>query len=167
MYAVGTKVVHPCHGAGAIARIQKRSIGEEEHLYYVLDIDGAPGGLRVMVSVGRAGSSGLRRVGDERTLRGILSLCSVEPEEGTVPNDYRKRSALLGDWLKSGNFERVTDTVRVLHHRSARRPLGMTDSRILRTGMDLLATELAQAAGLDTEEARGQIEDRLSQMPCD
>ena len=37
MYEIGSKVVHPCYGAGTIARIEEKSIDGSAEAYYVID----------------------------------------------------------------------------------------------------------------------------------
>ena len=61
MYQIGSRVVHPCYGAGVVVRIQEKSIGDSIHAYYVIDTVSRP--MQLMVPVDRAEEVALRPVG--------------------------------------------------------------------------------------------------------
>lgn len=166
MYTIGTRVVHPCHGAGIIVDVEKKRIGETSHRYYVIDIAGSPHETLVMVAMKRVANVGLRVVGRLSVLRGILEECCEEPAEDEIERDYRKRRAIVKKQLKSGSFHTVANMVRNLTFMDSQRRLGFTDRVALDNGKHMLATELALAAEEDITEALGEIEDRLNQMPC-
>ena len=164
MYVVGSKVVHPCHGAGTIVRIRNKSIGETRHAYYVIDTVSSTRSTRLMVPVLRAESLGLRHVGKPSRLRKVLASCRVAPEEAKIDNDYKSRQNTMREKLKSGRFEEVTFAVRTLFFMNNRRPLGVTDRRLFDSGKDILASELAVASGLEMSEAVREVEDNLDKM---
>jgi len=70
----------------------------------------------------------------------------------------------MREGLKSGNYERVADVVCQLYLMGAQRSLGTVDRQLLDQGKDLLASELAAAAGVDLLTARQEIEDCLATM---
>ena len=162
MYSVGSKVVHPCHGAGTVVRIQEKSLGDLTHTYYVIDT--LPGSMRVMVPVSQVDEVGLREVGAAEDLRAVLQTCTVAPLEDEVDTNFRTRSAKMSEQLKSGSFEDVADVVRMLYYMSTMRSLGMTDRRFFEQGKDFLAGELALATGQDMEAAKSEVETFLGCM---
>jgi len=164
MYATGSKVVHPCYGAGIIDRIKRSSIGSSDSKYYVIAIDGATGGLEVMVPVEQAADFGLRRVMGRSRIYKLIAGCTELPADDEVVSDYKKRKLIMTEWLKSGDFGQVVVAVRMLHCLSLRRPLGMTDKRFYDDGMDMLATEYALAVDVDVDDAKQQIREKLDQM---
>jgi len=161
-FGVGTKVVHPCYGAGEIVRIREKSIGEISHIYYI--IEAVVGNMELMVPVTRAGEVGLREVAPMLALEQALGVCSVRPEPDEMENDYRRRKAELGEALKSGDYAEVAQVARRLFFRGTSRVLGATDRAMLNRAKDLLASELALAAGSEVEWAMERVESYLAAM---
>lgn len=165
MYSVGHKVVHPCYGAGTIIRIQEKSIGESNHSYYVIQT--VSRSMQLMVPVNRAEEVRLRAVGEPNGLREALSICGQQPAEDGIPRDLRARQNEMRDRLKSGCFDAVADVARTLFFMNSRRPLGTVDRQLFDQGKELLAGELALAAGVEVGEAMQEVERTLSQMLAD
>jgi CarD family transcriptional regulator len=164
MYAVGSKVVHPFHGAGTIAAIQEKSIGEAENSYYVIDAL-CESSMRLMVPVNKAETLGLRHVGKPFMLRKKLSMLLEDaPNDDDVERNFRARKATLTEKLSSGQFEEVASAVRILFYMSTWRKLCMTDRRFIERGKEMLAGELALACGVDKAEAMAEIEEHLQEM---
>lgn len=161
-YAVGSKVVHPWHGAGTVVGVTQKSIGEITNSYYVIDT--AVRAMQVMVPVHRAEELGLRGVGDPSELRDLLSRCEEEPPESASGEDLRSRQASMRDRLKSGDFETVVSVVAVLHVMKDRRPLGTVDRQLLDQGREFLAGELGLAASIDVSDAMAEVESALDRM---
>lgn len=164
MYAVGSKVVHPYHGAGTIVRIQEKSIGDSTNFYYVIDTIPSPREMRLMVPVDDAERVGLRRVGEASNLREMLSSLAKAPAEEEIETDFRARKAVMTERLRSGEFAEVVKVVRELFAMSLQRSLGTTDRRFLEQGKEVLAGELALAADIDRAEAMQEIEEKLLEM---
>ena len=162
VYAVGSRVVHPCYGAGTIVRIQEKSIGETSHAYYVIDT--ACRSMQLMVPVHRADSIGLRSVGQAADLRMTLANCLQTPAESDVEKDLRVRQTGMRELLKSGDFGNVVEVVRMLFFMSSHRPLGTVDRQLLEQGKDFLAAELALALGEAVEGAMREVENGLARM---
>ena len=161
-YVIGTKVVHPCYGAGVIVRIQEKSIGDEAHSYYI--IESVARSMQVMVPVGRAESIGLRKVGEEERLRSLLARCSIEPEEHEIEKDFRARTADIRERLKSGRFGEIVNCARALYLLNTRRPLGTTDRQLFDQAKDFLAGELSLATETQVSEAMEQVENLFEAM---
>jgi CarD family transcriptional regulator len=162
MYVVGSKVVHPCHGAGTIVRIQQKTIGDLQHTYYVIDTVGKA--MQIMVPVRRADTVGLRDVGDQAELRDHLACCGEAPAVDEIESDFRTRQSALHEQLKSGEFTMVTQAVRTLYFLNTQRPLGMLDRQMFDSGKQILASELALASGQDLESALDEVESTLARM---
>jgi CarD family transcriptional regulator len=161
-YAVGSKVVHPCYGAGTILRIQKKSIGDATSTYYVIRTTCRS--MQVMVAVDRAESAGLRGVGEPARLRNMLSICSEPPLDSEIERDLRVRQNDMREQLKSGQFSTVVSVARILFYLNQRRPLGTIDRQLLEQGKDFLAAELALASDIEFVRARQEVEAILLQM---
>lgn len=165
MYSVGHKVVHPCYGAGTIIRIQEKAIGESNHYYYVIQT--VSRAMQLMVPVSRADEVRLRAVGDADGLRQALSICRQQPAEEGISRDLRARQSEMRDRLKSGCFDMVADVARTLFFMNSRRPLGTVDRQLFDQGKELLAGELALAAGVEVGEALQEVERTLGEMLAD
>lgn len=161
-YPVGSKVVHPCYGAGTVVHIQEKTIGPELHRYYVIDTVGRA--MRLMVPVSNAGDAGLRHIGGEATLRQILDGCGIIPKAEEIDPDLRARQADMRERLKSGEFSVVVNVVRLLFFMNTRRPLGSVDRQLFDRGKELLAGELALASDVKMADAMREVEGTLARM---
>jgi CarD family transcriptional regulator len=159
-YQIGAKVVHPNHGAGTVVNIESKNIGTACHRYYVIETHS----MEVMVPVGRADVMGLRRVGVLTALRSALTCCATPPDEEEVAQDHRARKAALDEQLKTGSFEHAVHAARLLFFLNTKRPLGIIDRRLYDRAMNMLASELALASGVEIDEAEEEIEGRLGLM---
>lgn len=162
IYAIGTRVVHPCYGAGTIVRIQSKSIGDQSNAYYVIDT--VCRSMQVMVPVHRADTVGLRQVGEAPGLREMLAACSDQPVEDGIASDLRARQTDMRDRLKSGSFDTVVGVVRQLFFMNSRRPLGTVDRQLFDQGKEFLAGELALASSIEMDLAMQEVESRLGEM---
>ena len=165
-YVVGSKVVHPHHGAGTIVSIQEKKIGELSHQYYIIRMPAMDRShdMELMVPVKRAVELGLRPIARLSRLRRSLAPCCEPPTEAEHIKDYRARQAAVTEKLKSGSTAEVTSAVRVLFFVNSQRRLGMVDSRLFDRGLNMLASELALASDKEIGEAREEIEELLGQM---
>jgi len=163
-YSIGSKVVHPAHGAGTIVAIQEKSLGDLRRTYYVIDTlsTGVTAGTRqLMVPVSRAIPSGLRRAGKASRLRNALRQC-IPPKEGDIDKDYRTRQVAMRELLNSGSFTQVVDAVLTLYVLHMKRPLGVVDRQLFDHGKGILASELAVATNTEMEDALREVEDSLA-----
>lgn len=162
MFTVGSKVVHPCYGAGTIVRIQNKSIGDTTHAYYVINT--VSRSMQLMVPVNGADEAGLRQVLKPSTLREMLEACHDSPGGDDINPDLRSRQADMRERLKSGDLTEVVDVVRQLFYMNNARPLGTVDRQLFDQGKELLAGELALTTGADMLSAMQEVEDNLAIM---
>jgi len=161
-YVVGSKIVHPRLGAGTVLDIQKKSIGDTDRVYYI--IDPIARSMQLMVPVDRAEGLGLRPAKEAPELRGMLSACSVIPRPEDIVEDRKARRESMREDLKSGSFSDVVGVVRKLFFLNSERPLGSADRQLLAQGKELLAGELALALDWEMKEALHEVEGRLTEM---
>lgn len=162
MFTVGSRVVHPCYGAGTIVRIQEKSIGATTHAYYVINT--VSKSMQLMVPVKGASDAGLRQILPAASLREMLVACHDLPKDGEINPDLRSRQSDMREHLKSGNLVEVVDVVRKLYYLNNARPLGTVDRQLFDQGKDLLAGELALAAGAALPTAMQEVENNLAVM---
>jgi CarD family transcriptional regulator len=115
-FEVGDKIVHPAHGAGVIAAIEQRDVLDDYSRYYIIDL--AAQDMRLMVPVRTAKEIGLRSVAGQRRSRSVLKILEEPPEE--LPDDFKRRQALLTERLRTGDAEALATVVRDMAHRSQR-----------------------------------------------
>jgi CarD family transcriptional regulator len=166
MFAIGSKVVHPCHGPGTVVSIDRKRIGQAEHAYYIIEMLDTPQSTQVMVPVKGATDAGLRTVGRPRRLRMLLSRCGRRPGDELVETDYKRRKTMTAKQLKSGSFPELVDMVRGLTFLEAKRnrPLGYSERVCLDRAKRMLAAELALAADEAVDDVLEEVEWRLERM---
>ena len=162
MYQVGSRVVHPCYGAGIVVRIQEKSIGDTIHAYYVIDTVSRP--MQLMVPVERADGVNLRPVGLAQELRDCLCVCAEPPQDDEINKDLRARQASMRDLLKSGVFSEIVGMARMLYFMNSKRPLGTIDRQLFDQSKDFIAGELALATELEIEQSKQEVENLLMAM---
>ena len=163
MYAVGSKVVHPMHGAATIVGIEDKSLGDTSNTYYMLECVASPRDMTLMIPIAKAGDVGLRLIGTPPSLLRTLASCRVPPDEDIL-RDFRVRQATMTERLKSGSFKQVTRAVQCLFFLGTQRNLGVVDRRMLDRGRQIMAGELALAFRVEMCEALEQIEANLERM---
>jgi CarD family transcriptional regulator len=157
-FSVGDKVVHPHHGPGWIAGIERRALLDGTKRYYVIEIPGQ--GLTVHIPVGRADEVGVRLAISQSRLPQVLSTLRSRPR--LLPEDYRDRQEEIVAQLKTGRVMQLARVVRDLTWHRRRAHLTKTDSDYLKQGSDLLAAEMALASGEAVSDASKLIESTMT-----
>ncbi len=152
MFNIGDKVVHPAYGAGSITDITEKQIGDEQRIYYIIDLLMHEGTL--MVPVSRADDLGLRS--PIRATNQVMQVLSSEPD--VLLGDHRKRQELISISIRSGDVIKISEVVRDLAHRDKESRLTEADLRLYRRAQEFLAGELSLSLGTDVKAARDQIE---------
>jgi CarD family transcriptional regulator len=153
-YSIGDKVVHPHHGPGWIAGIERREILDGTKRYYVIEIPGP--GLTLHMPVGKADEGGMRPAMAQSRFPRVLDLLRGRPQ--LLPEDYRQRQEQICARLKTGRVLQLARVVRDLTWHRKRAHLTKTDSDYLKQGRDLLAAEMALVSGNTISDAAKLIE---------
>ena len=163
LFVAGDRVFHPFFGAGTISSVEAKKIGEKRRRYYVIDM--MMDAMQIMVPVDRAGTIGLRNVGNgEQLAEALYALDDIPKIKEAKGTARRTRQTEMREQLKSGSFAKIRDTVRELYLMQNQRPLGMMDRELFEQGKRFLAGELALALQLEKEEALEEVEKSLSRM---
>jgi len=157
-YAVGDKVVHPYHGPGRIASIERREFMEEPKQYYVIEIPAQ--GLTLHVPRRKVDTIGVRPAMPREQLRRVLEILRSRPEH--LPEDYKERQEEIGEKLKTGQPLQIAEAVRDLTWHQRDSHLTKKDTDYLDRGRKLLAAEMALVSDTEVDEARRQIEATLN-----
>jgi CarD family transcriptional regulator len=158
-FQVGEPVVHPNYGAGVITEIQeRRSLGPSKR-YYSIELLGDPQ-TTVMVPLGKEESVGLRQPIPKARLDRLWRILRARPE--ALPEEHKKRYALIEGKLEEGDVFQIAEAVRDLAwRREEKRSLTKVGMRLYETGLGFIASELASVQGSDVDTAEAQIAERL------
>ncbi len=160
MFEKGDAVVHPTLGAGFITGKKELSAGGTPRQYYKIRIlRKTPTNLLIPVE---EAEEKVRIATPESRLKEIWNTLRDEPQ--TLPQNHRTRFKVLSEKLAEGDIHKVAETVRDLAWRRHKREKGLTtrSKRLLRKGVQLLATELAAARDdLDLEKAKKRVRRRV------
>ena len=157
-FAVGDKVVHPQHGFGQIAGLERLDLVEGFERYYVIEI--LDQGLTVHVPVCKAEELGIRPIMSHAKLVYVLEALCGKPCQ--LSEDYRERQALIRERLAVGGPLRIAEIVRDLTWHERRAHLTKADSELLTKGLRLLAAEIAIVTDTEVADAKQTIDTALT-----
>jgi CarD family transcriptional regulator len=157
-YAVGDKVVHPHHGPGWIAGIERREFLDGIKHYYMIEIPSQ--GLTLYLPVGKADEMGMRLAMSQSGFSQVLGMLRGRPHP--LPEDYRERQDEIFAQLRTGRVMQLARVVRDLTWHRQRAHLTRTDSRYLKQGCNLLAAEMALVSGDTISDTSKLIEDTVT-----
>jgi RNA polymerase-interacting CarD/CdnL/TRCF family regulator len=149
----GDEVVHPNYGVGRIVRLEERELAASGlRWYYVLAIDTAI----IWMPVPADGSNTLRAVTNPQDLEQYRITLSGQPT--LLNRDYRKRHLDLSERLTQSSFQVTCEIVRDLSALGWNKPMGETDSTLLKKIQGNLRREWAASTGQSPQEAIQEVE---------
>ena len=152
-FKTGDDVVHPNYGVGNIVKMEERELATSGlRWYYVLAI----GTATVWMPVQADGSTTLRAVTRKQDLEQYRTVLSGQPT--LLNRDYRKRHLDLIERLTHSSFQVICEIVRDLSALGWSRPMGETDSTLLKKIQGNLRREWAAATGQSPQEAIQEVE---------
>jgi CarD family transcriptional regulator len=157
-FSVGDKVVHPHHGPGRIAGVERRELMDVAKRYYVIEMPDRA--LTVHVPVRSAGETGMRPAMPRSRLLQVLRTLRGRPRR--LPADYRERQEEIWDKLKTRRVMQLARVVRDLTWHRERAHLTRKDSDYLKQGQQLLAAEMALVSGNDISDSINLIDSTLT-----
>lgn len=157
-FAVGDRVVHPHHGPGRVAGIERKELMDGTKRYYVIDIPGRA--LTLQVPVRKIGDVGVRPAMSPSRLPKVLRTLRSRPRR--LPDDYKERQEQIDAELRTGRVMKLARVVRDLTWHRDRAHLTKRDTDLLKQGQDQLAAEMALVSGDDVAEASELIESTMA-----
>ena len=158
-FKVGDKVVYPNHGVGVIEQVARRSIGETESAFYRLRIVATDS--TVMVPVDNTAAVGLRKVLSRRETSRVLK--ALREGDVTTYDDWKGRFQANSEKMRTGDVKAVAEVLKSLTVLNEVKPLSYRERKMLDRARFLLVSELAEAAGKETEEVETQIDTALDE----
>jgi CarD family transcriptional regulator len=159
-FKVGDKVVYPNHGVGVIEQVANRSIGDVESRFYCLRIISTDS--TVMVPVDNTTAVGLRKVLSRRQMTQVMKV--LKEQEVTTYDDWKGRFQANSEKMRSGDIRAVAEVLKSLTALNEVKPLSYRERRMLDRARFLLISELAEAAGKESEEMEAKIDTALSEF---
>lgn len=153
-FSVGDRVVHPHHGPGRIASIERKELMDGTKSYYVIDIPGQA--LTVQVPVRTIDEVGVRPAMPASRLPKVLRTLRSRPRR--LPDDYKERQEQIDEKLRTGRAMQMARIVRDLSWHRKRAHLTKKDTDLLKQGRAMLAAEMALVSGDDVSEANDLID---------
>jgi CarD family transcriptional regulator len=157
-FSVGDRVVHPHHGAGRIASIERKELMDGTKRYYVIDIPDQA--LTVQIPVRTVDIVGVRAAMPPSRLPQVLRKLRSRPRR--LPDDYKERQEEIGAKLRTGRVMQLAAIVRDLTWHGHRAHLTKRDRDLLRQGQTQLAAEMALVSGDEVSEVSTLIESTLA-----
>lgn len=159
-FKVGDKVVYPNHGVGVIEQVANRSIGDVEARFYCLRIISTDS--TVMVPVENTTAVGLRKVLSRRQMTQVMKV--LKEQEVTTYDDWKGRFQANSEKMRSGDIRAVAEVLKSLTALNEVKPLSYRERRMLDRARFLLISELAEAAGKESDEMEAKIDIALSEF---
>lgn len=153
-FAVGDRVVHPHHGPGRIASIERKELLDGTKRYYVIDVPSRA--LTVQIPTRRSDDVGLRPAMLLSRLPQVLNTLRSEPR--TLPDDFKERQLQVAERLHAGRTMQRARVIRDLVWHRDRRYLTRRDTDLLKQGQEMLAAEMALVSGDEVADAVVLIE---------
>ena len=152
-FKTGDDVVHPNFGVGNIVKMEERELATSGlRWYYVLAI----GTATVWMPVQADGSTTLRAVTRRQDLEQYRTVLSSQPT--LLNRDYKKRHLDLIERLTHSSFQVICEIVRDLSALGWDKPMGETDSTLLKKIHGNLRREWAASTGQSPQEAIQEVE---------
>ncbi len=112
-----------------------------------------------MVPIGNTDRIGLRRLYQQKEIKGLLSL--LESRTAKSQTDWKGRYRENLEKMKTGKLEDVADVLKNLNEVAKRKSLSFREKKMYDRAKYLLVSEIAIVKGIGETEAEGIIEQSL------
>ena len=153
-FKIGDKVVYPNHGVTIVEQIGESSIDGMNHTYLHLRL--LANDSRLMVPVGNTDRIGLRRLYEQKQIKGLLSL--LETRTNKPHSDWKGRYRENMEKMKTGRLEDVADVFKNLSEICRRKTLSFREKKMYDRAKHLLVSEIAIVRGITEVEAERLVE---------
>ena len=156
-FKVGEKLVYPNHGVTVVEHIGESPIMGLGDSYYHLRL--LANNSRLMVPIRNTDRVGLRRLYQQKEIKGLLSLL----EERTVKShtDWKGRYRENLEKMKTGRLEDVAEVLKNLNEVSKKKSLSFREKKMYDRAKYLIVSEVAIVKNIPEPEAEKLIEKSL------
>jgi len=153
-FKVGEKLVYPNHGVTIVEHIGESPIMEAGHNYYHLRL--LANNSRLVVPIGNTERVGLRRLYQQKEIKGLISL--LEAKLIKAHTDWKGRYRDNLEKMKTGRLEDVADVLKNLSEVAKRKSLSFREKKMYDRAKYLIVSEVAIVKGIPEPEAEKLIE---------
>ena len=153
VYAIGDKIVHPMYGAGTVTDIVTYDPYGRGPRYYVFQMP--VGTMTVSIPVDSAAQLGVRNIcsgAEADALLRRMAAFEISPE-----NNWNRRFKDNALRIKSGDETELFTVLRSLTDREKIKELSMGERKMYRTAVQIFASEIAVAKGMEYREAEDLV----------
>ena len=152
-FKVGDKLVYPNHGVTVVEHIGESPIMPAGDSYYHLRL--LANNSRLMVPITNTDRVGLRRLYQQKEIKGLMSLLEEKPARAQTDWKGRYRDNL--EKMKTGRLEDVADVLKNLHEVQKRKSLSFREKKMYDRAKYLLVSEVAIVKNIPEAEAEKVI----------
>lgn len=157
MFEIGSKIVHPMHGAGIIREIEEKKILGEVKKYYILELP--CNDMNVMIPVESQQSVGIRTIVDKSVALEAIEI--LKQESTSMDSNWNRRHRDNMEKLKRGNILEVAEVVRNLMRVNRTKSLSAGEAKMLSNAKQILVSEIILTCEISNEEAIKIVEDAV------
>ena len=152
-FKVGDKIVYPNHGVTVVEHIGESPVMGTPDSYYHLRLLAT--NSRLMVPITNTDRVGLRRLYQQKEIKGLMSLLEEKPPKSHTDWKGRYRDNL--EKMKTGRLEDVADVLKNLHEVQKRKSLSFREKKMYDRAKYLLVSEVAIVKNMPEAEAEKVI----------
>jgi CarD family transcriptional regulator len=156
-FKVGEKLVYPNHGVTVVENIGMNPVMGTEDTYYHLRL--LANNSRLMVPIGNTDRVGLRRLYQQKEIKGLLSLLEERVQKSHTDWKGRYRENL--EKMKTGRLEDVAAVLKNLNEVSKKKSLSFREKKMYDRAKYLIVSEVAIVKGITEIDAEKVIEKAL------
>ncbi len=156
-FKVGEKLVYPNHGVTVVENIGMSPVMGTDDTYYHLRL--LANNSRLMVPIGNTDRVGLRRLYQQKEIRGLMSLLEERVQKSHTDWKGRYRENL--EKMKTGRLEDVAAVLKNLNEVSKKKSLSFREKKMYDRAKYLIVSEVAIVKGITEIEAEKVIEKAL------
>lgn len=153
----GDAIIYPQHGAGRIVNVEKKTVGDVERDYLVVELELQD--LRVWVPADQAEELGVRMPTDKSELEDLFELLS--DHDVRLPSNFSRRMKNNQRRMNDGDVWQLAEVVRNLAVRRARKHLSPSEKTLYLHARSLLVAELALSMNVSSEKAEAKLDEYL------
>ncbi len=153
----GDAIIYPQHGAGRIVDVEKKTVGDVERDYLVVELELQD--LRVWVPADQAEELGVRMPTDKSELEDLFELLS--DHDVRLPSNFSRRMKNNQRRMNDGDVWQLAEVVRNLAVRRARKHLSPSEKTLYLHARSLLVAELALSMKVSSEKAEAKLDEYL------
>lgn len=156
-FKVGEKLVYPNHGVTVVEQIGLSAVMGTDDTYYHLRL--LANNSRLMVPIGNTDRIGLRRLYQQKEIKGLLSLLEERVQKSHTDWKGRYRENL--EKMKTGRLEDVAAVLKNLNEVSKKKSLSFREKKMYDRAKYLIVSEVAIVKGISEIDAEKVIEKAL------